>query len=63
MAMYLQKLEESQTGVALPRNIYQGVFITLAWDTIHRSEETTSGEGTSHRVNGMAVQPRIIRQT
>ena len=58
--MYLQKLEESQTGVALPRNTYLGVFITLAWDNIDRSEETTSGESTSHRVNGMAVQPRII---
>ncbi len=29
-ALCLQKLEESQTGVALPRNINQGVFITLA---------------------------------
>ena len=30
-ALFLQQLEESQTGVALPRNIDQGVFITLAW--------------------------------
>ena len=59
-AMFLQKLERSQTGVALPRNIHQGVFTTLAWDNIDRSEETTSGEGTLHRVNGMAIQPRII---
>ena len=36
------------------------LFITLAWDNIDRLEETTSGEGTSHRVNGIAVQPRII---
>ena len=60
-ALYLKKLEESQTGVALPINIYQGIFITIACDNIDRSEETTSGEGTSHRVNGMAAQPKIIR--
>ena len=36
------------------------LFTTLAWDNIDRLEETTSGEGTSHRVNGIAVQPRII---
>ena len=46
--------------MALPSNIYQGIFTTLAWDNIDRLEETTSGEGTSHRVNGIAVQPRII---
>ena len=59
-ALCLQKLERSQTGVALPSNIYHGIFSTLAWDNIDRLEETTSGEGTSHRVNGIAVQPRII---
>ena len=46
-ALCLQNLDRSQTGVALPSNIYQGVF-------------TTSGEGTSQRVNRIAVQPRII---
>ena len=59
-ALCLQNLERSQTGVALPSNIYQGVFTTLAWDNIDRLEETTSGEGTSQRVNRIAVQPRII---
>ncbi len=54
------KAGESQTGVALSRNIYQGVFIMLAWDNIDRRDETTSGEDTSHRVNGMAAQSRII---
>lgn len=47
-------------GVALPSNIYQEVFTTLAWDNIDRLEETTSGEGASYRVNGIAVQARII---
>ena len=59
-ALCLQKLERSQTGVGLPSNFYQGVFTTLAWDYIDRLEETTSGEGTSHQVNGIAVQSRII---
>ena len=43
------------------RNIYQGVFITLAWDNIDRSEETTSGDGTSHRVN--AIQTLNIMES
>ena len=47
-------------GVALPSNIYQEVFTTLAWDNIGCLEETTSGDGTSHQLNGIAVQPRII---
>ncbi|CAH3137149.1 unnamed protein product, partial [Porites lobata] len=33
---------------------------TLAWDNIDRLEETLSGEGTSHRVNGIAVQARNL---
>jgi hypothetical protein len=36
------------------------VFTTLAWDNINRLEETISGEGTSHRVNGIAVQAKVI---
>lgn len=32
------------------------ISTTLAWDNIDRLEETLSGEGTSHRVNGIAVQ-------
>jgi len=32
----------------------------LAWDNIDRLEETISGEGTSHGVNGIAVQTKPI---
>ncbi|KAG0723975.1 hypothetical protein GWK47_041585 [Chionoecetes opilio] len=32
---------------------------TLAWDNIDRLEETLSGAGTSHRVNGIAVQFQV----
>lgn len=60
-ALCLQKLSATGgRGVALPSNIHPGVFTTLAWDNIDRLEETLSGEGSSHRVNGIAVQARII---
>lgn len=39
--------------------IYPGVFTTLAWDNIDRLEETLSGDGTFHRINGIAVQPQV----
>ena len=32
---------------------------TLAFDNIDRIEETLSGAGTSHRVNGILVQPLV----
>ncbi len=35
------------------------VFTTLAWDNIEGLEETLGGEGTSHRVNGLAVQEKL----
>ena len=59
-AQCLQKLERSVDDVPLPGDIYPFVFITLAWDNIDRLEETVSGEGTSHRVNGIAVQTKIV---
>ena len=42
--------------VSLPHNIRPFISTTLAWDNIDRLEETLSGEGTSHRINGIAVQ-------
>lgn len=33
---------------------------TLVWNTIDRLEETITGEGTTHRVYGIAVQPRVL---
>ena len=32
---------------------------TVAWDNIDRLEETLTGGGTSHRVNGIAIQPKV----
>ena len=44
--------------VPLPENIQAYGNTTLAWDNIDRLEKTLSGAGTSHRVNGIAVQAR-----
>ncbi|XP_033475188.1 uncharacterized protein LOC117252428 [Epinephelus lanceolatus] len=59
-ALCLQKQAASGDVVPLPQNIKPGLFTTLAWDNIDRLEETLSGEGTSHRVNGIAVQAKYI---
>ena len=56
-ALCLQKMA-STSEIPLPDNIQPHVITTLAWDNNDRLEETLSGEGTSHRVNGIAVQAR-----
>ena len=58
-ALCLQKLAAGNQGLALPSSIKPYVFTTLAWDNIDRLEETLTGKGSSHRVNGIAVQARI----
>ena len=56
-ALCLQKMSATPGNeVPLPENIRPFVGTTLAWDNIDRLEETLSGGGTSHRVNGIAVQ-------
>lgn len=58
-ALCLQKIGSiANDSVALPENIIPHVTTTLAWDNIDRLEETLSGGGTSHRVNGIAMQQR-----
>ena len=59
-ALCLQKLSLSEGDVPLPANIHPGVFTTLAWNNIDRLEETISGEGTPHRVNGTVVQTKLV---
>ena len=57
-ALCLQKLAMTpEDGVPLPSNIYPGTNTVLAFDNIDRLEGTLSVGGTSHRVNGIAVQP------
>ena len=58
-ALCLQKLASTpENAVPLPDNIQPYISTTLAWDNIDRLEETLSGKGTSHRVNGIAIQAR-----
>ena len=39
---------------------YRQIYSPLAWDNIDRLKETLSGGGSSHRVNGIAIQAKII---
>lgn len=60
-ALCLQKLAATQNQtVVLPTPLQPYIFTNLAWDNIDRLEETLTGQGTSHRVNGIAVQRKII---
>ena len=59
-ALCFMKLVAGGNHVILPDDIQPYVFATLAWDNIDRLEETLTGGGTSHRVNGIAVQPRMF---
>ena len=43
----------------LPDTIRPNVFTNLAWDNVDRLEETLTGGGPSHRVNGIVVQPKV----
>ncbi|XP_020606380.1 uncharacterized protein LOC110045121 [Orbicella faveolata] len=56
-ALCLKKMA-STSEIPLPDNIQPHVVTTLAWENIDRLDETLSGEGTPHRVNGIAVQAR-----
>jgi hypothetical protein len=56
-ALCLQKITMTpENTVPLPDNIKPYNNTSLAWDNIDRTEETLSGGGTSHRVNGIAIQ-------
>lgn len=44
---------------ALPESIYPSVPTIFAFDNIYRLEETASGAGTSHRINGIIVQKSL----
>ena len=58
-ALCLQKLASTpENSIPLPGNIKPYISTTLAWDNVDRLEETLSGEGTSHCVNGIAIQAR-----
>ena len=56
-ALCLEKMAAT-SEIPLPDNTQPHVSTSLAWDNIDRLEATLSGEGTSHRVNGIAMQAR-----
>lgn len=58
-ALCPQNLSSSRSAIALSVNIHPGVFATLVWDNIESMEEIISCEGTSHRVNGIAIQKNL----
>ena len=58
-ALCVHKPELSIDKFPLPEDIVSHVFTTFAWDNIDRLEATLSGEGTSHRVNRIAVQAKV----
>ena len=52
----LQKMAANlNQKLVLPGTIQPNVFPNLAWDNNGRLEETLTGEGTTHHVNGIAV--------
>jgi hypothetical protein len=57
-ALATQKLSEAETIV--PSAIQRNIPATLVFDNIDRLEETLSGSGTTHRVNGIVVQQAFI---
>ena len=55
-ALCLEKMTANlNQKLVLPGTIQPNVFPNLAWDNIDRLEETLTGKGTTHRVNGTAV--------
>jgi len=56
-AVTMQRLEI--LGQYIPQCILSGVFVNIAWDNIDKCEETLSGEGSTHRVNGIVIQQRV----
>ena len=60
-ALWLKKLATGlNERVLLPPTVKPNVLTNLAWDNIDSLEETLSEKGTSDRVNGIAVQPRVF---
>ena len=47
-----------ENTVPFPDNIKPHISTSLAWDNIDRLEETLSGVGTLHRVNGITIPAR-----
>jgi len=63
-ALCIEKLSSvDENKLALPSWANPCIPTVLAFDNIDRQEETLSGAGTSHRVNGIVVQPQSLSCT
>jgi len=63
-ALCMEKMHnEGGNQSALPSWTHPNIPTVLAFDNIDRQEETLSGAGTSHRVNGIIVQPQTLTCT
>ena len=51
--------QEADQGIVLPSSCHPHIPTSLAFDNIDRLEETLNGGGTSHRVNGIIIQPQV----
>ena len=61
-ALCLQKQrQEADQGIVLPSSCYPHIPTSLVFDNIDRLEETLSGGGTSHRVNGSSYSHRFTQ--
>lgn len=54
---------QSQISSSTPHGFQQKVWTTAVWDNIDFCEETISGGGTTHFVNGILVQSPLNRET
>ena len=60
-ALCIDKVARVDTDdVPLPTNVHPSIPTVLAFDNIDRLEESLSGGGTSHRVNGMIIQAKSL---
>ena len=55
----IKQAKEAASGIGLPSTSHPRVPAVLAFDNVDRLEETLSGDSTSHRVNGITVQPQV----
>ena len=56
-AISLIQIQRQMNSVYVPTDFVSQTFTTLVYDNIDRREETMSGSNTSHRVNGIIIQP------
>ena len=57
-------IQDAQTGpnfVFVPEELVPNTTNITAWDNIDQVETTLTGAGTSHRCNGIGVQPKLAQ--